>query len=36
VEAMLQEDGNEAIIAGIEMFPSFQKMVAILKGEEEQ
>ena len=36
VEAMLQEDGNEPIIAEIEVFPSFQEMVAVLKGELEK
>ena len=36
VEAMLQEGGNEPIIAEIEVFPSFQEMVAVLKGEHER
>jgi hypothetical protein len=36
VEAMLQEDGNEPIIAEIEVFPSLQEMVALLKGEQEK
>lgn len=36
VEAMLQEDGNEPIIAAIEVFPSFQEMVTALKGEKER
>ena len=36
VEAMLQEDGNEPIIAEIEVFPSFQEIVAVLKGEREK
>jgi hypothetical protein len=35
VEAMLQEDGNEPIIAEIEVFPSFQDVVAVLKAEQE-
>ena len=35
VEAMLQEDGIEPIIAEIEVFGSFQEMVAVLKGEQE-
>jgi hypothetical protein len=36
VEAMLQEDGNEAIIAEIEAFPSFGELVTALKGEQEK
>jgi hypothetical protein len=36
VEAMLQEDGNEPIIAEIEVFPSFQEMVTKLKGGQEK
>ena len=36
VEAMLQEDGNEPIIAEIEVFPSLQEMVIALKGEQEK
>jgi hypothetical protein len=36
VDAMLQEDGNEPIIAEIEVFPSFQEMVAVLKGEQDK
>jgi hypothetical protein len=36
VEAMLQEDGNEPIIAEIEVFPELQEMVAMLKGELEK
>ncbi|MGH7970484.1 MAG: hypothetical protein ACREIC_17300 [Limisphaerales bacterium] len=36
VEAMLLEDGNEPIIVEIEVFPSFQEMVALLKGEQEK
>ncbi len=36
VEVMLQEDGNEPIIAEIEVFPELQEIVAILKGEQEK
>jgi hypothetical protein len=36
VEAMLQEDGAEPIIAEIEVFPEFHGMVAELKGEREK
>jgi len=36
VELMLQNDGSEPIIAEIEVFPSFQKMVAVLKGEHDK
>jgi hypothetical protein len=36
VEAMLQEEGTEPIIADIEVFPAFDEMVAIMKGEREK
>jgi hypothetical protein len=36
VELMLAQDGSEPIIAEIEVFPSFQEMVAVLKGEQER
>jgi hypothetical protein len=33
---MLLEDGNEPIIAEIEVFPSIQEMVKTLKGDQEK
>jgi hypothetical protein len=36
VDAMLQDDGTEPIIAEIEVFPSFQEMVIALKGKNEK
>jgi hypothetical protein len=36
VESMLLEDGNEPIIAEIEVFPSIQEMVKTLKGDQEK
>ena len=36
VEAMLQEEGNEPIIAEIEVFPELKELAMLLKGERER